>query len=380
MGKYAQFVMGPAGCGKSTYCLKMAEYCESIKRRVHIVNLDPAAEDLNYEPSIDIRKLIKADEVAQKMAYGPNGALFYAMQYFIDNVEWFMDELGDYDDDYLIIDCPGQLELYSHVSIMRTLVDLLQRQANYRLVGLYLIDSQFLAEPSKFISGVLSCLTAMVKLELPHINVLSKMDLLKQALPLAKAPKPGHLGLSHGFFDAELEDFKDYSGDLGNESNSNSDSDDDDDSGCYIKEREVDGDGDDDGYGCGFCGEREEVLEHYTTVDVPYLLGELDRETGPKFRRLNEAIGQLLEDYNMVSLAPLDITKDESLDALLMECDSATQYGEDEEPEEPADDGDRDDDGDGDGDSGMDTFNEPCDNLFGSDSFGDEHCSLDDND
>lgn len=344
--------MGPAGCGKSTYCLKMAEYCESIKRRVHIVNLDPAAEDLNYEPSIDIRKLIRADEVAEKMSYGPNGALFYAMQYFIDNVEWFMDELGEYDDDYLIIDCPGQLELYSHVSIMRTLVDLLQRQANYRLVGLYLIDSQFLAEPSKFISGVLSCLTAMVKLELPHINVLSKMDLLKQALPLARAPKPGHLGLSQGFFDAELEDFKDYSG-------GEDDSD--------IKEKEVDDDG------CGFneFGEREEILEHYTTVDVPYLLGELDKETGPKFRRLNEAIGQILEDYNMVALAPLDITKDDSLDALLVECDNATQYGEDEEPEEPDDDGDQDDE---------DMFSEPADNLFGSNEFGDEHSTLDEND
>lgn len=360
MGKYAQFVMGPAGCGKSTYCLRMAEYCESIKRRVHIVNLDPAAEELNYEPSIDIRKLIKADEVAEKMSYGPNGALFYAMQYFIDNIEWFMDELGEYDDDYLIIDCPGQLELYSHVSIMRTLVDILQRQANYRLVGLYLIDSQFLAEPSKFISGVLSCLTAMVKLELPHINVLSKMDLLKQALPLAKPPKPGHLGLSHGFFDAEIEDLKGYTG-----------PDDDEDCGI-VKEKECDDDDcDEDGY-----DEREEILEHYTTVDVPYLLGELDKETGPKFRRLNEAMGQLLEDYNMVALAPLDLTKDESLEALLIECDSATQYGEDEEPEEPMDD-DVEQGGEGDG---GDLFSEPYDNLFGSNEFGDEHCDLDEND
>ena len=370
--------MGPAGCGKSTYCLKMAEYCESIKRRVHIVNLDPAAEDLRYEPSIDIRKLIRADEVAQKMSYGPNGALFYAMQYFIDNIEWFLDELGDYDDDYLIIDCPGQLELYSHVSIMRTLVDLLQRQAGYRLVGLYLIDSQFLAEPSKFISGVLSCLTAMVKLELPHINVLSKMDLLKQSLPLAKAPKPGHLGLSHGFFDAELEDLKDY--DCGDEDDGN------DGSGVAIKEREFgeeeeeeeEKDDDESGEDKDAEGEREEILEHYTTVDVPYLLGELDKETGPKFRRLNEAIGQLLEDYNMVALAPLDITKDESLDALLIECDNATQYGEDEEPEEPADNAEQ----DGDDDDGDGVFGEPCDNLFGSDSFGDEeeHNPFDDND
>ncbi len=28
-------------------------------------------------------------------------------RHLIDNMEWFLEELGDFDDDYLIIDCPG---------------------------------------------------------------------------------------------------------------------------------------------------------------------------------------------------------------------------------------------------------------------------------
>ncbi len=41
---------------------------------------------------------------------------------------------GDYDDDYLIIDCPGQIELYSHFTIMKDLVSFLQR-AGYQVCG-----------------------------------------------------------------------------------------------------------------------------------------------------------------------------------------------------------------------------------------------------
>lgn len=33
---------------------------------------------------------------------------FTNMRYLIENMEWFLEELGDYDDDYLIIDCPGK--------------------------------------------------------------------------------------------------------------------------------------------------------------------------------------------------------------------------------------------------------------------------------
>jgi hypothetical protein len=31
------------------------------------------------------------------------------------------------DDDYLLFDCPGQIELYSHLSVFRTFVDDLKR-------------------------------------------------------------------------------------------------------------------------------------------------------------------------------------------------------------------------------------------------------------
>lgn len=37
---------------------------------------------------------------------------------------------------------------------------------------------QFMVDVTKFISGCMASLSAMVQLELPHVNILSKMDLV----------------------------------------------------------------------------------------------------------------------------------------------------------------------------------------------------------
>ena len=49
--RYGQIVMGPAGSGKSTYCSTLVKHAEVSKRRVHVINLDPAAETFEYEPT-----------------------------------------------------------------------------------------------------------------------------------------------------------------------------------------------------------------------------------------------------------------------------------------------------------------------------------------
>ncbi|KAJ1971195.1 hypothetical protein H4R35_005408 [Dimargaris xerosporica] len=169
--------MGPAGSGKSTYCRTMMAHCENIKRKVHLVNLDPAAEHFEYEPSIDIRDLITLEDVMEELDFGPNGGLIYCMEFLLNNVDWLEEELGDYDDDYLIFDCPGQIELYTHFPIMRDICETLQKW-NFAVCGVYILDSQFVEDTSKYFAGVMTATAAMINLEIPHINVLSKMDLL----------------------------------------------------------------------------------------------------------------------------------------------------------------------------------------------------------
>lgn len=113
----------------------------------------------------------------EELGLGPNGGLIYCMEFLVNNMDWLEEELADYGDDYLIIDCPGQIEIYTHFPVMKQVVSAIQR-LGYNVCGVYMIDSQFIDDPAKFFSGVLSAMSAMLQLEIPHINVLSKMDLL----------------------------------------------------------------------------------------------------------------------------------------------------------------------------------------------------------
>jgi len=180
--RYAQIVMGPAGSGKSTYCSTLAAHAQDSKRRINVVNLDPAAEQFAYTPVVDIRDLIQVDDVMEdeEMKFGPNGGLVFSMEFLIENTEWLEDALGEEDDDYILFDCPGQIELYTHMNVMRRFVDVLQ-QWNFRICAVFLIDSHFMVDGGKFISGAMAALSVMVNLEVPHVNVLSKVDLLSSS-------------------------------------------------------------------------------------------------------------------------------------------------------------------------------------------------------
>lgn len=171
--------MGPAGVGKSTFCNSIIAHMQSIGRRAHIVNLDPAAEPTEFEFTIDIRDLISLQDVMEELDLGPNGALIYCFEFLLNNLDWLDEEIGDFNDEYLIFDCPGQIELYTHVPVLPTIVKHLQSSLNFNLCATYLLEAPFVIDKSKFFSGALSAMSAMILLELPHINILSKTDLIK---------------------------------------------------------------------------------------------------------------------------------------------------------------------------------------------------------
>ncbi|EPZ33082.1 ATP binding domain-containing protein [Rozella allomycis CSF55] len=182
---YALFVIGPAGNGKTTLCSTLIEYLQNSKRSVHLVNLDPAADYFEHiEPSIDIKDLVTVDEVMQECNYGPNGGLLYCYELLFDNVDWLQEQIGGYSEDFLIVDCPGQIELYTHVPYMKQVIDLFQNKFNYRVCGAYCMESSFVVDPSKYFSGVLCAMSAMIQLEIPYINVMTKMDLMPKDSPM----------------------------------------------------------------------------------------------------------------------------------------------------------------------------------------------------
>jgi predicted PilT family ATPase len=63
---YGQLIIGPPMAGKSTYCDKMSKFYEQLGRKVSIINLDPANENMNYKPEIDIMDLITVEDVMKQ--------------------------------------------------------------------------------------------------------------------------------------------------------------------------------------------------------------------------------------------------------------------------------------------------------------------------
>ena len=110
----------------------------------------------------------------EELKFGPNGGLVFAMEFLLENQEWLEEALGENEDDYILFDCPGQIELYTHMPVMRRLVDTLQAW-NFRICGIFVLDCHFMVDGNKFISGAMAALSVMVNLELPHVNVLSKV-------------------------------------------------------------------------------------------------------------------------------------------------------------------------------------------------------------
>lgn len=81
----------------------------------------------------------------------------------------------------------------------------------------------------------------------------------------------------------------------------------------------------------------KENLERYLSPSGNDMVNELSRTMGERYTGLNKSLARLLDDYDMVSFVPLDITDEDSLSNLLLQVDMTIQYGEDLEPKEPKD-------------------------------------------
>ena len=177
---FGQLVIGPPGSGKTTYCNGMSQFLTALGRKVAIINLDPANDTLPYDCALDIRELISLECAAAQCELGPNGALVYCIEFLEANVDWLVEGLASpaLKDCYVLIDMPGQVELYTHHGSVRAILQALER-ADHRLVAVHLVDAHHCADAAKFISVLLVTLSTMVQLELPQVNFLSKIDLVE---------------------------------------------------------------------------------------------------------------------------------------------------------------------------------------------------------
>lgn len=155
----------------------------AIGRQCSVINLDPANDHTSYPCAIDIRNLVTLEEIMLDDRLGPNGGVLYALEELENNFEWLENQLKELGDDYVLFDCPGQVELYTHHASLRNIFFKLQK-LGYRLVAVHLSDCFCLTQPSLYVSNILLALRAMLQMDLPHINVLTKIDKIADYDPL----------------------------------------------------------------------------------------------------------------------------------------------------------------------------------------------------
>jgi hypothetical protein len=146
----------------------------------------------------------------------------------------------------------------------------------------YLLEATFIIDRAKFFSGTLSAMSAMLMLELPHVNILSKMDLVKGQVARKDLKR---------FIEADISLMQDAS-----ES--------------------------------GLTYDHKEKFEAGDQEDIT---------AGKNFANLNRAVGDLIDQFSLVSFLRLDAQDEDSVGAILSYIDDAIQFHESQEPKEPND-------------------------------------------
>ena len=169
------YFIGTAGSGKSTLTDTFKRWTELRGVDAITVNLDPGAENLPYEPDVDIRDWISLREVMESHGLGPNGAQIVCADMLALNTSDIKKSIESFKTDYILMDTPGQLELFVFREAGKYIVKFLNPQ---RSITAYLLDYALAKTASGFVSQLLLSINTSFRLNQPQINILSKADML----------------------------------------------------------------------------------------------------------------------------------------------------------------------------------------------------------
>jgi hypothetical protein len=322
----------------------MQEYLRLLGRNAWVINLDPANEvpgnrqltkgitstpntynaenELPYDVLLDVcESVVNLSSVMRQLNLGPNGGLVYCMEYLeahVDEIvemieERILQESEDVENEnnsmYILLDLPGQVELYTHGNSVQKLLQRIIKVLDLRLVAVQLIDSHYCTEPANFLSAALLGTTTMIKLELPAVNVLSKVDMLANYGPLPFSLDfftecqdldrlLPYLRQPHGDFAStnHHQEEEDYDFHIGPPTDD------------YYFHDNIDGD---------YADDPDYQLARKTTLSSPFF---------QKHERLHKALAEVVGEFGLISFLPLDISSAESVGRVLATIDKCNGY------------------------------------------------------
>ena len=235
----------------------------------------------------------------ESLGLGPNGGLLYCLEYLEENVEWLINRLRPYAEQglYFIFDTPGQAEIYTYHEGLFKVLSTLQKALDLRLCSLHLVDSHLCAEPFTFIAASLLSLQSMMRLELPHMNVLTKVDMRENF-------EKGAAGYGLEQFTEMLELRSILP--------------------PFIDEDTIDEENDKlysrDGI------QQQQQKQTITNGRIKPQFPSRSIEFLKKFHKLHEKVVEVVEDYNLISFTPISVKDPGSIIQLQERIDHATGY------------------------------------------------------
>jgi len=172
------YFVGTAGCGKSTLTYAFQLWMQNQGFDAITVNLDPGVEALMYTPDVDVRDWVEIDDIMKDYGLGPNGAQIAAADMMALNIKEISEVIAGFDTDYVLIDTPGQLELFTFRQSSRVIVDEFGVEDSALA---FLFDPSVARTPNGYVSSLMLAATVHFRFPLPMLLLMAKSDMLKDS-------------------------------------------------------------------------------------------------------------------------------------------------------------------------------------------------------
>ncbi len=199
------FIIGTAGSGKSLFTSALADWLKMNKQDVATVNLDPGVLKLPYSPDIDVRNYVDATDIMEKYGLGPNGAAIMAADLIADEVENLTRDIDEAHADFVLVDTPGQMELFAFRASGPYIVNELTKEPKALM---YLFDAVFSVNPLNYVSNMFLSAAVYNRFLQPQLHLLSKIDLLPKKEVSQIVEWSGNPSRLEDAIEAKLEDSK----------------------------------------------------------------------------------------------------------------------------------------------------------------------------